>query len=145
MQWELRRLANGAAEDQQGDHGGGRTGERTRLNAEEHGVNVERTEDHHETHQAEGEADVANAVRNEGLLGGQAWCGLGVPEADQQIGGEADELPGGEDDEKVVGENEQEHREHEEVQVGEEAPVAVVVAHVADAVEVHQGANRGHH
>ena len=46
------------------------------------------------------------------------------PEADQQVRGEADALPADEHEQEVVGQHQHQHEEHEEVQVGEEAPVA---------------------
>jgi hypothetical protein len=39
-------------------------------------------------------------------------------------------------------EDQQQHREHEQVEVGEEAPVPRVVAHVADGVDVDEQADR---
>ncbi len=67
-----------------------------------------------------------------------------LPEADQQVARQPDQLPGDEDDEEVVGEDEEQHREHEQVQVGEEPPVARVVAHVADRVDVDEQPDRRH-
>ena len=103
---------------------------------------VEGSEDGDETHEPEGEADIANAIGDERLLACEAGFALGVPEADEQVRREADELPRREDDEQVVRENQQEHREHEEVEIGEEAPIAGVVTHVANAVEMDKRTHR---
>ena len=45
----------------------------------------------------------------------------------------------------VVGQDQDEHAEHEQVQVGEEPVVALVTAHVADRVVVDEHADRAHH
>ena len=67
-----------------------------------------------------------------------------LPEADQQVAREPDQLPGDEDDEEVVGQYQEQHREHEEVQVREEPPVPAVVGHVADRVDVDEQADGRH-
>ena len=66
-----------------------------------------------------------------------------VPEADQRVGGEADEGPADGQQDEVAGEDQQQHREDEEVEVAEEAVVALVGAHVAERVEVDQGRDAG--
>ena len=45
-----------------------------------------------------------------------------VPEADQALGAEADALPADEHQQQAVAEHQRQHREGEQVQVGEEAP-----------------------
>jgi hypothetical protein len=74
---------------------------------------------------------------------------LEVPEPDQEIGAEAHTLPADEHHEQVVAEDEHQHREQEEVQVGEEAleppVIAVIVVHVADGVDVNQRADARDH
>ena len=96
-------------------------------------------------HDPEDESDIADPVDDERLLAGQGRAAAGEPEADQQVAAQPDQLPGHEDDQEVVGQDQQEHREHEQVEVGEEPPVAAVVAHVADRVDVDEQADRGHH
>ena len=93
-------------------------------------------------HDPERETDVADAVDDERLLGRQRRRALAVPEADEQVAAQADQLPGHEHHEPRVREDQQQHREHEQVQVGEEPPVARVVAHVADRVDVDEQADR---
>ncbi len=66
-----------------------------------------------------------------------------VPEADQRVGGEADEGPADDQQDEVAGEDQQQHREDEEVEVAEEAVVALVGVHVAERVEVDQGRDAG--
>ena len=92
-------------------------------------------------HDAEAEAEVADAVDDERLLGGVVGRAAPEVEADQQVGAEADRLPEDEEQEEVVGQHQHQHREDEERQVGEEAVVAAVAVHVADGVDVDQEAD----
>ncbi len=81
---------------------------------------------------------MTNALRDAATADGRS-----VIEADQQVRREADEAPADEQSDEVVGEHEREHREHEEVQVGEEARERVLAGHVADRVDVDQEADAG--
>jgi hypothetical protein len=87
---------------------------------------------------AEREAEIADAVDDEGLdrrgIGGR----LVVPEADQEVGGEADTLPAKEQLDKIVRGDERQHGEGEHRQIGKEARLVRVVIHVADGIEVHE-------
>ena len=83
MQWELRRLTNGAAEDQQCDHGGGGPGELACGDPCKDRWDVERAEDGDESHQAEGKPNVSHAIGDKRLLCGESWLTLRVPEADE--------------------------------------------------------------
>ena len=105
-------------------------------------LDVERPEAREDQHDPEREPDVADAVDDERLLRGERRRPLPVPEADQQVARQADQLPGDEHDEEAAREDQHEHAEHEEVEVGEEAPVPRVVAHVADRVDVDEQADR---
>ncbi len=64
--------------------------------------------------------------------------------ADQQIGTDAHEFPENEHHDEIVRENDPEHREHEERERGEVAGLAGVVLHVAERVDVDEGADAGH-
>ena len=68
-----------------------------------------------------------------------------VPERDQQVGRGADERPADDQQQEVAGQDQQQHAEHEEVQVREEARVALVGRHVGGRVEVDQRRDAGHH
>ncbi len=93
----------------------------------------------------EQEAEVADAVDDEGLHPAVGIPAVAVPEADQQIRAEPHAFPAEEEHQQVVAEDEQQHRAQEQVQVREEAleaaVVAVVVVHVADRVDVDQRAD----
>ena len=89
-----------------------------------------------EAEDAEREAEVADAVDDEGLDGGGVGRRARVPEADQQVGGEADAFPAEEQLQEVVARHQHQHGEGEQREIGEEARAAVVVVHVADGVDV---------
>ena len=91
----------------------------------------------------EQEAEVADAVDDEGFFAGVGGGVLLEVEADEQVRGETDALPADEQQQEVVGEHQHQHEEHEEVEVGEEAPVALFVRHVADRVDVDEEADAG--
>ena len=69
----------------------------------------------------EHEPDVADDVDHERLDARAGRRRAPVPEADQQVGGGADERPADDQQHEVAGQHQQQHREDEEVQVGEEA------------------------
>ena len=81
-------------------------------------------------------------IRN-AFLPAVAAAGRGVPERDQQVRRETDALPAEVEHHVVVAEHQQQHRRDEEVEVAEEPPAARVVRHVADRVQVDQGADAG--
>ncbi len=105
---------------------------------------VERTEVLDDEEHGEEEAEVADAVDDEGFFAGVGGGVLAEVEADEEVGGEADALPADEKQEEARREDEDGHEEHEEVEVGEEAPVTVFVGHVAGGVEMNEEADAGH-
>ena len=86
---------------------------------------------------------VADAVDDEGLVARAGVLEIGVPEADQRERTEADALPSDEHQPEVVAKHQHEHREGEQVKPSEEAPVGLVVVHVANRVDVDQAADAG--
>ena len=99
-------------------------------------VEVDRGEEEEDAEDAEREAEIADAVDDEGLDRGGVRRRAVIPEADQQVGGEADALPAEEHLHEVVGRHQHQHGEGEERQIGEEARPVRVVRHVADRVDV---------
>ena len=119
---ELGGLADRAGEEEQRD-------ERDRALVErpdplEDLVEAQRPEVDPDHDHAEAEAEVADAVDDERLLGRSGRRRLLVPEADEQVAAQADRLPADVQQQEVVGQDQQQHAEHEQVQVGEEAPEA---------------------
>ena len=72
-----------------------------------------------------------------------ASASAGVPEADEQVGGQAHGLPADEEHDVGVTQDQGEHRGDEEVEVGEEAAPVAVVGHVGHRVQVDEEADAG--
>ena len=87
----------------------------------EHRVVLDRVEQREHGEDAEREAEIADAVDDEGLDGGRVRRRLVIPEADQEIGGEPHALPAEEELDEIVGRDQREHGEGEEREIGEEA------------------------
>jgi len=87
-------------------------GEARRLR--EHGVKIDSTGQIEHREDAEREAEVADAVDDEGLDGGGVGFGLVIPEADQEIAREPDAFPAEEQLHQIVGRDQHQHGEGEE-------------------------------
>src|ERR1700674_1021492 len=100
----------------------------------------------HEQHKrAQDHADVADDVHDECFPSRENRRAARVPEADQEVRAQADQPPADDQEHEVPGQDQQQHREDEDVHVGEEAGVAgvVFVSHVADGVSDDQPADAG--
>ena len=147
VEQELRRLAHGAHEQEQaGEVSACHSMPRNRKrcvgelgDAREDLVEGDAVEQDEDQEDAEREAEIADAVDDEGLDGGGVGAILLVPEADEQVAREADALPAEEHLDEVVGRHQHQHGEGEQRQIGEEARPVRVLVHVADRVEVHEG------
>src|ERR1700690_2850194 len=64
-------------------------------------------------------------------------------EANQQIRGEADALPAYKHEQKILRQHQRQHEEHEEIEIGKERPVALLVRHITDRVDVDEEADAG--
>ena len=82
------------------------------------------------------ETEIAHTIDDECLLASIACALLVEVETDQQIGTEPHAFPAHKHQHEVVGENQGQHREHEEVEIGKEAVVALFMGHVASGVDV---------
>src|SRR4029434_5717080 len=85
---------------------------------------------------AQHEAEVANAVDDESLFAGVGSGFLEEIKADQEIAGEAHAFPSDKEQNVIGSEDQNQHEEHEEIQVAEKAVVAALVGHVAGGVDV---------
>jgi hypothetical protein len=153
VQQELRRLAHRAHEQQQaGDR------ERVEIPAQEvealadqarrlreDGVEVDGAGQIEHSENAKREAEVADAIDDEGFDGRRIRFRLVVPEADQEIARETDPLPAEEKLEQIVGRHQHQHREREERQVAEEPRLVRFLLHVADRIDVNERRDRRHH
>ena len=98
---------------------------------------------------AEREAEIADAVDDEGLDRGRIGGRLVIPEADEQVAHQPNAFPTEEELEKVIRRDQRQHGEGEEREIGEEARPVRVLVHVADGIEVdeagHGGDDHEHH
>src|SRR6478735_5424886 len=99
-------------------------------------MEIDATERPEDEHDSQRESEIANAVDDECLFTGISGALLAEVETDKQIGTEPHAFPTHKHQEEIVGENQQQHREHEEIEVGEEAVVALFMRHVASGVYV---------
>src|SRR6202011_2938631 len=86
---------------------------------------------------------IADAIDDESFFTGVGGGLFQEIEADQQGAAEAYAFPADEQENVVCGEDQDEHEEHEEVEVREEAVVAALVGHVAGGIDVDQPADAG--
>ncbi len=110
---ELRRLADGAAEDQQAGPEQGVL-VRQQVGVVEQLAVAEGPERGGEQDDAQEQENVAEARHHERLLGGRGGAGLRVPVPDEEVGAEAHDLPEDEHQEVVVHHDGAEHAGHEE-------------------------------
>ena len=64
-------------------------------------------------------------------------------ETDQEIAAQPDAFPSDEQQQQIVRQDQRQHREHEQIQVAEEAVVAAFVRHVAGRIHVNQESDAG--
>ena len=95
--------------------------------------------------QAEEEARVTDAVDDERLLPRVRRRLAQEVEPDQQVAAQAHAFPSDEQQQQIVRQDQRQHREHEQIQVAEEAVVAALVRHVAGGINVNQEADAGDH
>ena len=153
VQEELRRLAHRADEQQHARQIERRPSVAEELPARaglrgdhrEQFGELDRAEHPEDRDDAEREAEVADAVDDEGLDGGGRGGRFLEPEADQQIGGEAHPFPAEEQLHEVGGGNQGQHGEGEQRQIGEETRLRVVLGHIAPGIQVHERGHRRDH
>ena len=117
---------------------GGRANELFENCAEIHGLKgPEKQQD------ANGEAEVADARGDECFFAGADRGLLQEPESDEQVAAEAHAFPADEHQDDVGGEDQREHEEDKEIQIAEEAVVALFVRHVSGGINVHEQADEG--
>jgi hypothetical protein len=141
---DLRGLAGGSEDEEERDGGEDSSlPQGMRADLAEDAAEAERAEVRDEKEHRDEESEVADAVNDEGFFAGVGGGVAREPEADEEIRGEAYAFPADEHEQEVFCEHEREHEEEEEVHVGEEAPVALVLGHVTDGVDVDQEADAG--
>ena len=144
VQRDLRRLAGGADEQQHADQAGGdrRRGAPPAKAALMRSMSSVPSAKYSRNMPSRKPASPMRLVMN-AFLPAAGLLRVLEPEADQQVRGQADALPADEQHQQRAAEHQQQHEEQEQVQVGEEARVALVVVHVAGRVDVDQRADAG--
>ena len=107
----------------------------------EHRLEIQRAEPEDDQRQPDQHQRVADPRRDERLLGRLRVGRYLRPEPDQQVRAQPHALPPEVQHEVVGSEDEHQHEEHEQVHVGEEAPVPRIASHVADGIDVDQRAD----
>ena len=95
--------------------------------------------------QAQQHRRIADARDDECLASRQAVRRIAIPESDQEIAAQAHALPSEIQQEQIVGEQQREHRGDEQVHVGKESAVALVLPHELSRVEMNPKADEGDH
>src|SRR5581483_1502381 len=106
---------------------------------------VQRSELSHDEKHGERKSEVADSVYDERFVAGIGGKLLEKIEPDQQVTAEPHTFPSNEQQQEVLREHQNQHEEHEEVQVGEEAVISALVRHVADRIDVDQQSDSGYH
>ena len=94
---------------------------------------AERDEDQEHPQQ---ESEVSDSVDYKRLLAGIARGLLKKVEADQQVGAQTHAFPANEHHQVIRAEHQNQHEEHEEIQVREEAVISALVRHIPGCVDV---------
>jgi hypothetical protein len=142
---DLRGFAAGADQKEQSDRGDpawrGFDGQRFRLR--EDLAEIERAEMDRDEEDGERESEVADAVHDERFVAGVGGELFGEIEADQQVAAQAYSFPSYEQPQEVLGQHQSQHEKHEQIQIGEEAGISVLMRHVADRIYMDEGADAG--
>ena len=140
---DLRGFAGGADEQQQADGQGNGRFQQVDIGLERKVVKSLRANGPEQKGHAEDEAEVADAVDDEGLVAGQHIATVFTVIADEQIRAQTNTLPADEHDDRTVSEHQHEHAAQEQVHVGEEFAVVPVPPHIPDGVDVDEGTDQG--
>ena len=104
---------------------------------------IERAEVHRDQEHGQRKSEIADAVHDERLVAGVGGEFFEEVESDQQVAAQPHAFPADEQQQEVRAQHQNQHEEHEQIQVREEAVVAAFVRHVADGVNVDQKADAG--
>src|SRR5665647_2929585 len=144
LQRELRRLGDGAAEEQGGrGNGEAGAGRPVRGGTLHQRLDLERVELREQQEEPDDKGRVADARDDERLAPGVDVLNVLLPVRDEQVAAESDALPANVQQQQVVGQHQHEHRGDEQVHVDEEAGEALVALHVLGRVEVDEEADEG--
>ncbi len=91
---------------------------------------------------SEHETRVADAIDDERFLTRVRRRFAQEVKSDQQVAAQSHAFPPDEQQQQIVRQHQRQHREHEQIQVAEEAVVAALVRHVPGGVHVNQETRR---
>ena len=141
----LRRFSGRAEQQQQADR---RDPSRRRFHRHvfrlrENFAEIERAEVNRDQEDCKRESEIADTVHDERFVAGVGGEFFEEIESDQQIAAQSDAFPSDEEQQEVRAQHQNQHEEHEQVQIREEAVVSAFVSHVADGVDMNQKADAG--
>src|ERR1700674_2005332 len=106
---------------------------------------IQRPESPEEQKHSKHEAEIANAIDDEGFFAGVSGGFFQEVEADEKVTRKADTFPADEEENVIRGHDQDEHEEHEQIEVGEEAVIAAFVGHVTHRIDVDEPAHASDH
>ena len=106
---------------------------------------IERLEIDEDQENREQEPGISDPVDDERLRSGLGRRDLVIVVADQQIRAQADAFPSDEEHGVVVAHDQEQHRNHEQVHVREEARESIFSVHVPDRIHVDEESHSRHH
>src|SRR4029077_16869417 len=106
-------------------------------------VEIERVEGAEQQKHSQHEAEVTNAVDDEGFLPSLRCRMLQVVKPNQQVAAQPHAFPTTEQENVVCCEDQDQHEKHEQIHVRKEAEVTFFMRHVAGGVDVYEEAHAG--
>ena len=111
----------------------------------ENGAEVQRTKCPEQQKHPQHEAEIADAVDDERLLARVRRRLLQEIKPDQQVAAQPHAFPAHKQQHIVRRQHQDEHEKHEQVQIGEEAVIALFMRHVTRGINVNQETDAGDH
>ena len=108
-------------------------------------LEIQRTERAEKQKHSQHEAEVADAVDDECFLACVGRRFFHEIEADEEIAREADTFPANKQQHIIRCQHQNQHEEHEQIEVGEKAVIAAFMRHVAGGVNVDEPSDAGDH
>ena len=92
-------------------------------------LNIQRAQITEEQKQPDHQGGIADAGHDECFASGPAILRVAIPEPDEQITAQTDAFPSQVEQKKVVRQEQRQHRGDEQIHIGEEPGIAIVVDH----------------
>ena len=140
---ELRRLAHGSQQQQDGRGGGDAAAQLAGVGGGEGIGHAEAAHIDPQEQDAHQQPDVADAGHHESLLRGLSGAGVFEPEPDQQVGAQAHQLPRDVQQQEVVSQRQGQHRRHEQGLPGKVPAEARIALHVLQRIQLDAQGDEG--